>query len=174
MANTFELISAVTVGSGGASSIDFTSIPSTYTDLVLKCSLRTNYSGSNYGYVDLKFNGSAANFTARRLLGYSTAANSSSSTQFNAPQNSDAATSSTFSNMEIVIPNYAGSNYKSISVDSVTENNSGSAEAAFCTLLAGLWSSSSAINQLTISPWSSYGTVLNQYSTAYLYGVKNA
>ena len=30
MANTFELISSVTVGAGGAASIDFTSIPSTY------------------------------------------------------------------------------------------------------------------------------------------------
>jgi hypothetical protein len=35
MANTYTLIaSSVTVGSGGAANIEFTSIPATYTDLV--------------------------------------------------------------------------------------------------------------------------------------------
>ena len=34
MATTFFKIASATVGSGGASSIDFTSIPQTYTDLV--------------------------------------------------------------------------------------------------------------------------------------------
>ena len=36
MANTYVAIATVTVGSGGAASIDFTSIPATYTDLVVK------------------------------------------------------------------------------------------------------------------------------------------
>ena len=40
MATTFTKIASVTVGSGGASSIDFTSIPSTYTDLCVKLSTR--------------------------------------------------------------------------------------------------------------------------------------
>ena len=171
-ANTFVQIgSTVTVGSGGAATINFTNIPSTYTDLVVKCSMRTDYTSSSYGYVDMKFNGSAASFTSVRLLGYSTAANSSSATQFSVLQDSDSATASIFANMEIYIPNYSGSSYKSISVDGVTENNLGTAEAAFCALMAGLWSSTSAINQLTFSPWSGYGTNFKQYSTASLYGI---
>jgi hypothetical protein len=40
MATTFIKIASVTVGSGGAASMDFTSIPSTYTDLVIKVSTR--------------------------------------------------------------------------------------------------------------------------------------
>jgi hypothetical protein len=36
MATTYEIIASVTVGSGGAANIEFTSIPATYTDLVLK------------------------------------------------------------------------------------------------------------------------------------------
>ena len=40
MATTYTLISSVTVGSGGAANIEFTSIPSTYTDLLLKYYLR--------------------------------------------------------------------------------------------------------------------------------------
>jgi hypothetical protein len=35
MATTYDLISSVTVGSGGAANIEFTSIPATYTDLVV-------------------------------------------------------------------------------------------------------------------------------------------
>ena len=43
MANTYVQIgSTVTVGVSGAASIDFSSIPSTYTDLVLKVSGRSN------------------------------------------------------------------------------------------------------------------------------------
>ena len=44
MANTYTLISSVTVGSGGAANIEFTSIPATYTDLLLKLSTRTTRS----------------------------------------------------------------------------------------------------------------------------------
>jgi hypothetical protein len=40
MANTYEAIATVEVGSGGAADIEFTSIPGTYTDLVLKLSAR--------------------------------------------------------------------------------------------------------------------------------------
>ena len=34
MANTYTLIASLTVGSGGAANIEFTSIPATYTDLL--------------------------------------------------------------------------------------------------------------------------------------------
>ena len=63
MPDTFIKIASVTVGSGGASSIDFTSIPSTYTDLVVVHSLR----GTNaavYQQARIQFNGdTASNYT---------------------------------------------------------------------------------------------------------------
>ena len=40
MANTYELISSVTVGAGGTTSVSFASIPQTYTDLKLVGSAR--------------------------------------------------------------------------------------------------------------------------------------
>jgi hypothetical protein len=43
MANTYEAIATVTVGSGGATDIEFTSIPGTYTDLLIKSSLRSDW-----------------------------------------------------------------------------------------------------------------------------------
>ena len=47
MANTYIKIASNTVGSGGVSSITFSSIPQTYTDLVIKASVRTSRGFTN-------------------------------------------------------------------------------------------------------------------------------
>lgn len=170
MANTMTLIQSVTVGSGGASSIDFTSIPSIYTDLCINLSLRDSQGGTaNAAYVS--FNGSTSSFSARYLQGQpslSPQVNSGSLARFIGNAVSSGATSSTFASIQLYIPNYAGSTNKSYSADAVTENN---ATEAFSNLVAGLWSNTAAINQVTVS--ASGGTFV-QHSTAYLYGVKNA
>ena len=68
MANMIP-ISTVTVGSGGVSSIDFTSIPQTYTDLLLKLSFRVNSSNTD-NYFNLNFNSnSSAVYSYRGLNG---------------------------------------------------------------------------------------------------------
>lgn len=169
MANTYELIASSTVGLLGATDITFSSIPATYTDLILKFSLRTTRLAAVDDII-FDFNGSTANFTVRRIIGtgsgVSSAAYSSGMMAF-----SDAASNaaSTFGNGEMYLPNYASSAYKSISVDSVTEDN---ATAAYSFLTAGLWSSTSAINSIKMR--SDNSATFVQYSTAYLYGVKNA
>jgi hypothetical protein len=170
MANTMTLISSVTVGSGGAASIDFTSIPSTYTDLLLKVSVRTSRAvvGSTLG---VKFNGSSSSYSAKILEGSGAAASSFSSTSYvyggTVPGSS--ATASTFGNLEIYIPNYAGSTNKSASSDAVMENN---ATTSYNDLAASLWSNTAAINQITLAE--DTAATIVQYSTAYLYGVNNA
>ena len=40
--NSYESIATVTVGSGGAADVTFSSIPATYTDLLLKLSSRAD------------------------------------------------------------------------------------------------------------------------------------
>ena len=173
MANTMTLISSYTVGSGGSTNIDFTSIPSTYTDLVLKYSLRGTTENTFYVYVT--FNNSSSNLSSKNVNGNASVNSSglsynySSTFQDIAGQDVYVWTSSTFSNGEMYIPNYAGSSYKSISMDSVTENN---ATSAYNSLTAGLWSSVSAINRITLR--SGTTDTFAQFSTAYLYGVKNA
>ena len=166
MANTFEAIATVTVGSGGAASIDFSSIPATYTDLQLLISIREETSSSAVAFI--KFNNTTANRSERYLQGNGSSATSGTTSvlQFIACQPTD--TANTFGNASIYIPNYASSNYKSVSSDSVNENN---ATAAFSRLVAGLWSDTSAINQITIT--TDTGDVA-QYSTATLYGIKNS
>lgn len=168
---THTLIQKITVGSAGTASITFSSIPQTFTDLKLVISARTNYSTNQYGYIDLAFNTLTTNQSYRRLLGYSTATNSSTDTANSAMVDSNAATASTFGNWEMIIPNYAGSTYKSFSIDAVTENNAATSEAAFCALVAGLWSAVAAISSITISPRSGYGSLINQYSSFSLYGI---
>jgi hypothetical protein len=171
MANTFELIASTTVGAGGASSIDFTSIPSTYTDLQIFFSTRDN-TGAPYNNLFITFNGSTSGYSDRIL--YSNGSSAASTSNTGAAQiafaysDGSTATSNTFANGIIYIPNYAGSNNKSASVDTVTEN---SATQSFIALAAGLWANSAAINRVTLTAASA---TLVQYSTAYLYGVKNA
>ncbi len=172
MPNTFTKIASVSVGSGGASSIDFTSIPSTYTDLVLKYSTRITANDANWR---LKINGSASSiYSGRYLQGTGSAAFSGSwSAAANdnfVITNGSATTASTFSNAEIYFANYAGSTNKSYSVDEVTENN---ATAAVAFLTAGLFASTSAITSLSLY-YAGVGNDIVQYSTATLYGIKNS
>ena len=169
MPNTYTLISSVTVGSGGAATINFSSIPSTYTDLVLKTSFR-GLNAATYIDVDFAFNGSTSSMSRRFLYaaGGAAASGADSLSRFAYTDGANA-TASAFSNSEIYIPNYAGSAYKSVSSDVATESNG--ATDALLLFCAGLWSNTAAINQITMNP-----NVNNfaQYSTAYLYGIKNS
>ena len=166
MANTYVQIgSTVTVGSGGAATIDFTSIPSTYTDLVIKLSGR--YSASAFDGHYIAFNGSILTFSGRYLLGSGSAASSGSLARYLGTINGSSSTANTFTSTEIYIPNYAGSTNKSFSSDNVTENN---ATESYANLVAGLWATTSAITSISISlPTGNFV----QYSTASLYGIKS-
>ena len=167
MATTYEAIATVTVGSGGAANIDFTSIPGTYTDLVVKLSLRQDSSALNYAV--MRFNNATTNFTYISIEGTGSAAASfnGSTGTYGFPTPSSA-TASTFSNAEVYIPNYAGSSNKSFSVDTVTENNG---TAAYADLIAGLRSNTDVIDRITF--YTAGGSFV-QYSTATLYGIKNS
>jgi hypothetical protein len=167
MANTFVKIASVTVGSGGAASIDFTSIPGTYTDLVLKISGRLSVSDN---FFSTKINGSLVNTSNRSLRGNGTVADSENWVDnFNIIAQRADQTANTFGNAEVYIPNYAGSAHKSMSIDSVNENN---ATFAYTFLNASLWSSTAAITELGIRPIG--GGNITQYSTATLYGIKSS
>jgi len=176
MANTFELISSATVGSGGAADIIFTVIPSGYTDLCVKLSARSDEPASNGQDVYVQFNNdTAANYSFKRLYGTGSSAASDAVTS-NAKgarvgrATSSSSTASTFANNEFYIPNYTGSTAKSISIDGVEENN---ATASIMVLTAAIWTGTAAITSMKLYPFSS-GTNFVQYTTAYLYGVKNA
>ena len=162
------LISSVTVGAGGASSIDLTSIPQIYTDLVLVLSGRTTNTSSDGALVQINGDTSSANYTYRWLYGNGSAANFGTGTLagFLAFRvNGSSTTANTFGNGQMYIPNYTSSVAKIASMDAVDENN---ATAAFSFINAGRWSGTAAITSIKIL---NSGYNLDQYSTAYLYGL---
>ena len=174
MANTFTQIgSTYTVGSGGVSSVSLTSIPATFTDLVVKISARTNRSsvtdGLGYYY---NSDTTSARYTAKQLTGTGSAVQSTSYNPYNDENiyvSGNNATASTFSATELYIPNYAGSNQKTSSVDSAGENN---AVSSFMNIGAALYNQTTAITSINFIPIT--GTLIMQYSTFTLYGIKNS
>lgn len=168
MAFTYSRLASTTVGAGGASAITFNNIPQNYTDLIIKGSYRVTVAGPVDG-IKVSFNGSTTSFTARSVAGNGTSAFSESTTaaRWAGLGAATGATANTFSNFEIYIPNYAGSTNKSFSADAVSENN---ATAGYNYLFAGLWSNTTAISQITLTP--DTASSINQYSTATLYGIR--
>jgi hypothetical protein len=176
MPNTYIKIASNTVGSGGVASVTFSSIPATYTDLVVKASTRSG-SGAAVAYSMLmKINSLTSSIYSQRAAeGNGAAASSFNQSGIDsavrvALVNGTGATASTFSSTEITIPNYASSNYKSVSIDSVAETN---AATTYINMLAYLVQTTAAVSSLTFAPESAAATFA-QYSTFTLYGISNA
>jgi hypothetical protein len=172
MPNTFTLIASSTVGSGGAGSITFSSIPSTYTDLKVVASIRMAGTNSDTG---VYFNTAATDSSDKNVSGNgSTAFSDNHSGQqsiYIGPVDTTNQTANTFSNFEMYIPNYLGSNQKSVSIDHVQENNG---TAAYATLAAGLSTKTAAISSITFYGYGGVSLTYAQYSSFYLYGIKNS
>jgi len=160
------LIEHIEVGAGGAASIEFTSIPADYTDLYLVTSLRSSR-GLAFDGFDLQLNSSSANHSWRRLTGDGSSATSGSASNAEGFYGGGAsATANTFGNGIAYIPNYTASVAKSMSVDSVSENNGTAAQQD---IRAMLYNSTSAVTSIKIV--SSTANTIQQYSSATLYGI---
>lgn len=150
------------------SSITFSSIPATYTDLILVTSLRSDNTNSDLA---LKVNSVATGYSWRQVYGNgSTAASDTLSSQTTLNRagrvNGSGTTTNTFCSNQIYIPNYAGSTAKSFSIEGLYEDN---ASANRMTLIAGLSSDTAAISSITLTIDGGGNFVAN--STATLYGV---
>jgi hypothetical protein len=152
-----------------AASVVFNNIPqSGYTDLKIVCSSRTSRT-SDTDAIKIRFNGSSSSYTNRVIYGSgSGVASFAGPTDAigNAYTASDYLAAGLFGNQEFYVANYAGSSYKSVSVESVQEANTTYAEMD---IIAGLWSDTAAITSITILP--NVGGSLSQYSTFSLYGL---
>jgi hypothetical protein len=166
-------LATVTVGVGGTASISFTNIPQNYTDLKVVASCRVSRAGVTGSTIAMIFNGVTSGYSDRTLRGSGIAAASSTFAgadirDFIVPAAD--ATANTFSNQEFYIPNYAGSTNKSISIDSVMEDN---VTQASSNLTAGLSSNPAAITSITFTEPNGPSNFV-QHSTFTLYGIKNA
>ena len=166
MAITHSLIQTITVGVAGQASIEFTSIPQNYTDLLFVFSCRASIST---GGIRIRVNGATTSLSTRLVYGTGTATASGSDTTYIGTSSFSTQTANVFGNGDLYIANYAASTNKSFSSNTVDENN-GTSAAQF--MGAGLFASSTAISSVSFFNESSGNFV--QYSSASLYGIKNS
>jgi hypothetical protein len=173
MAENYVLLETIEL-TQSAASVTFDNLPTSgYTDLKVVCSIRSSRTSSTDGaHFTLRFNGNSSSiYSFKHIRGTGTAASSYGETNANSlnlysQASSSSDTANTFSSNEIYIPNYLSGTSKSLSVDSVYENN---ATAAGQHLVAGLWASNDAITSIIITEGT--GNNFVQYSTFSLYGV---
>lgn len=164
-------LQTVTVGSGGASTITFSSIPQTYTDLVLKISARSDSASAGYSPARINFSGdSATNYSSTYLQGYGSSVFTGRYTSLTYLTLDGIArstiTANTFSSADLYIPNYTSANYKSFNWELAGENSSTTVSDLL--LNGGLWRSTSAVTSITLT---FIGENFVQYSSFSLYGV---
>ena len=161
------LVSTVTVGSGGAATIEWTGIPQTGKDLLVLLSGRSTNAG-NTVYPAFNSDTTASNYSARSLFGDGSSVLSSTLTgsdgRYSGRIPPSTYTANTFGSLMIYVPNYTSSNAKSFATDSVTENN---ATASIQLLVASNWTGTSAITGVLLA-LESPGTFA-QHSAASLY-----
>jgi hypothetical protein len=164
-----ELIEHIEVGSGGAASIEFTGIPQDGVSLVLKLSLRNQSAAALLRANNVS---AADSYSDLRLLGIgsttSTAISTAGTTQLSfGIADYSGLTANTFSSHEVIIANYATTTtFKSLSADSVAENN---ATEAYQVIAAGLIKNNNAITSLSILEQGA--NLFLQYTTASLYKI---
>ena len=177
MPSTYTLISSNVLASSAAS-VTFSAIPSTYTDLVVRASLKATNTNTvtSAGYIT--FNGTGGTVYSRtdiQTLSNSNAPTSSRSSNGSEIQSliidsANAAFANTFNSTEIYIPSYTVSQNKPVSIYSVAEmNNTTGYDLMNAT--AGLWRNTSAITSITFYPQSASFEIGSSF---YLYGIKNS
>jgi len=166
MPSTYEPIATQTLGSG-ASSVTFSSIPNTYTDLVLVCNFATSLNATAGVYI--QFNGNTgSDYSVTNLIGDGSTASSSrtSNATFFRIAGSGVGTSSAFDNTALInVMNYSNS-----TTFKTTVFRSGQASRSTMSGI-GLYRSTSVISSLVLTGETQN---ISTGSTFTLYGIKAA
>ena len=171
--NSFESIATVTVGSGGQSSISFSSIPSTYKHLQVRGISRDTSSTYAANDMIMQFNGdTAAYYSWHRLYGtgsVATADSAANASYMLIGQESTATASASFFGASVIdILDYVDTNkYKTVRCLTGIDLNGGTDGRIMLT--SGNWRSTSAVSTILVKPVS--GNFV-QYSSFALYGIK--
>ncbi len=160
--NSYESIATVTVGSGGSTQIDFTSIPSTFKHLQLRAAAK----GSTNLYAPIRFNGDTtlANYRSHQLYG-----------------NGVSATASDEGN-NFYINNVLGTNFNGVVMDILDYQNTNKNKTV--RMLQGIDNNGSGSIMFVSGLWMNSGTAISsirftvntgnfaEYSSFALYGIK--
>lgn len=166
MTATYDPIATTTLGSA-ASTITFSSIPNTFTDLRLVLfGVTLNATGT---YNQIRFNNdTGTNYSWTQLLGNGSAAQSSRGTSTATLYLNDTDTSGANPYLQTVdLFSYAGSTNKTILSETSMDRNGGGIVGR----VVGLWRNTTAINRIDLVV-----NAGNQYqagTTATLYGIKS-
>jgi hypothetical protein len=168
--NSYFSIATVNVGSGGSSTITFSSIPQTYTHLQLRMIGRTSDAAQS-ATVIMKFNGdtTVSGHYAVHLIGGNGSSASAYGSSGDVPQAVFPAgneSANVFGAAVWDILDYTNTNKNKVTRNLSGFDNNGDGIIRFS---SGLWLNTSAITQIDITPNASS---FNQYSTFALYGVK--
>lgn len=169
---SYESIATTTVGAGGASTITFSSIPSTYTHLQVRALARTDRTPTAYDYPAMRFNSdTGSNYGIHYLEGDGSSVISGGSTSLSSIYLSEitsaGATASIFGEFIVDILDYANTNKnKTTRLLGGYDKNGG----GLMIFRSGLWLNTAAISTITIIPLT--GPNFVQYSSFALYGVK--
>lgn len=165
---TMTLIQTVNVGSGGVASIDFSTIPSTYNDLLLIVSARSD-SGTTTRVLSATLNSSYSSYTDRLLSSTGSSATTTANIAsygsiYGGAIPAATSTSNIFSNTSFYFPNYLENSHKLIFVEVAQENNSTSSQTAY---ISSKWSNTSAITSILLTTSGNFV----QNTVASLYGI---
>jgi hypothetical protein len=177
----YQSIATVSVGSGGASTVEFTSIPSTYTHLQLRFIARTNRSTYNVDelYIYCNNDTSASNYAGHNVQpnnnNFPGTVNTGGAANFATPYYVGANNGNApFGGWVIDYLDYTNtSKYKTIRGLGGADSNGD--VAGFCTVPmfnSSLWKNTNAITSIKINI--GFGSSLNQYSHFALYGIRSA
>jgi hypothetical protein len=173
-AGDYESIATVTVGSGGSSSVSFTSIAADWTHLQIRALAATNRttSAQDSGKVVLNSDTGASSYGSHFLTGDGSSATASSSisnafmyiARFGTTNSTNI-----FGGIVIDILDYANTNKNTTMryLGATDQNGSGLIE-----LGSGLWLNTAAVTSISLAPVT--GTLWKQYSHFALYGIKGA
>ena len=141
---TMKLIQSQTLGSG-AGSIQFNSIPQSFTDLAFYISTRCSTTGTSVEPCLLSFNGDAAGYVSRAnsAAGGGLNNNATARIAFFAPR--AGTTANSYGNAWLYIPNYTLAINKNYAADSVTPTD-------YETYAFGIWSNTAAITSVSFTP----------------------
>ena len=172
MANTYTLIASNTLSSSAAS-VTFSSIPNTYTDLLVKISAKSDRANANDD-IKMLINGSTSSVYGERNVngnGATAASNGNANLAYLALRSGSTGglTSNVFSSTEVYIPNYTSAIIHPVGSIQVQEDNSTTARI-FAT--ASSYNTAEAITSLTFNIWTGPNFVSG--SSFFLYGIKNS
>jgi hypothetical protein len=162
VSNTYQAIATTTVSGSSTTSYTFSSIPGTYTDIIL---VATGSNSVGNRALNMTFNGdSGTNYSATNLAGDGTSAVSNRSTSASNISIGNSAT--TIATITAHIMNYSNATtYKSV----IMRNSASSVQVA---ALAGLWRSTAAITSIGLTLNS--GDSFNAGTTFTIYGIASA